>query len=192
MPASDSTCSLGRYMEYALWLSGSPYTVDEVHDSPEEVFINHQPPPGAKSVSPPSAAMSVPVPPPAAKSVPPTEARFTPLPMALPNPPVPNLELMDTAKPTEILAPVISPEPAPQLRPPVSAPCQRFPVSAPRQHFPVPASLGPVPSVLASPEPVPTVPASPGSVHPWPMLTERPQESSSRAPTRVLPEEEGP
>ncbi len=23
MPASDSTCSLGRYMEYALWLSGS-------------------------------------------------------------------------------------------------------------------------------------------------------------------------
>ncbi len=34
MPASDTIFSLERYIEYALWLSGSSFTVEEVTDCP--------------------------------------------------------------------------------------------------------------------------------------------------------------
>ncbi len=63
MLPSYSSWSLGHYIEYAIRLSYSPFTVDEVHDSPVDVHLN-QPLPAAKSmvpqsmgkVTPPSAA----------------------------------------------------------------------------------------------------------------------------------------
>ncbi len=41
MPASDTICSLERYIEYALWLSGSSFTVGEVADCPVDKTKSH-------------------------------------------------------------------------------------------------------------------------------------------------------
>ncbi len=124
-PPAATPGSLAQYIDHILILAGSSFTVEEVPASQL-----------------PSAAKSVPVPPPAAMMMPPPAAMMVPPPAAMMVPPavmmVHNLELMDTAIPPEILAPVLSPEPAPRQRPPVPAPRQRFPVPVPCQHSPVP------------------------------------------------------
>ncbi len=56
MPASDITCSLERYIEYALWLSGSSFTVGKVADCPVAKIVSPTSPTTAASHIPTSAA----------------------------------------------------------------------------------------------------------------------------------------
>ncbi len=159
-PPAATPGSLAQYINHVLILAGSSFTVEEVPASQL-----------------PSAAKSVPVPPPATMMMPPPAVMMVPPPAAMMVPPavmmVHNLELMDTAIPPEILAPVLSPEPAPRQRPPVQRhTSERFPVPAPRRHPPVPAprKLLPVSPLVPSSSPLfPLVPSSSA-------LPERPRE----------------
>ncbi len=56
MPASDITCSLERYIECALWLSGSSFTVGEVADCPVAKTVSPTFPTTATSHIPISAS----------------------------------------------------------------------------------------------------------------------------------------
>ncbi len=56
MPASDITCSLERYIEYARWLSGSSFTVGEVADCPVAKTVSPTSPTTAASHIPTSAS----------------------------------------------------------------------------------------------------------------------------------------
>ncbi len=51
MPASDITCSQERYIEYALWLSGSSFTVVEVADDPVDTTVSPTSPTTATKAS---------------------------------------------------------------------------------------------------------------------------------------------
>ncbi len=51
MPASDITCSQERYIEYALWLSGSSFTVVEVADDPVDKTVSPKSPTTATKAS---------------------------------------------------------------------------------------------------------------------------------------------
>ncbi len=105
MPPSNSSWSLGRYIEYALRLSYSAFTVDEVHDSPLDVHI-HQPLPGAKSMVPQSAGELTP--PSAAPPLPPRFAAH-PSPVPVPSKDPPKSPLVPSSSPLSPLVTSSSP-----------------------------------------------------------------------------------
>ncbi len=153
MPASDSTCSLGSYMGYALWLSGSPSSplVPSSSSSSPLALPRSSSSPLVPPSSPSSSLAT-------SSSTLPERRRVPALPERLPvpaprlRPPVPAPRLRPPVPAPRLRPPV----PAPRLRPPVPAPRLRPPVPAPRQRPPVPAPrlCPPVPAPRQRP-PVP-------------------------------------
>ncbi len=148
MPASDTICSLERYIEYALWLSGSSFTVGEVADCPVDKTISPTSPTTAtRAFNIPTSASTFPWARKVISNSVDLEAKVAD----------PAITLVRSALKSTFHPPISAPRINPVLHskptatshsntsaaadssPPVPAPRQRLPVPAPHKHIPVSA-----------------------------------------------------